>query len=618
LGFKRSSCIVFLDALLVIAAWLVAYWLRFNLTWIPNSYLLAAIHDLPLVMVAQMSTYLWFGLYRSDWRYASMHDLTSIVKAVCMGVGLIAITLFVTSRLQWIPRSIFPLYALLLIAFLGAPRFFYRICREGLHFKQGMGQRVLIVGAGKAGESLVRELRRDPHARYNPIAFVDDRKRRIGHNIHGVRIVGTCDAIPEMVKQHAIELIFIAIPTANSVKMRRIVDFCQQTSLPYRTLPSLQDLAGLNVSLDALRQVLIEDLLGRDSVQLDWQQLSNQVKNQIILITGGAGSIGSELSRQVARLQPKKLIIIDNSEFNLYTLQRQFSGVFEHLPCDYCLLDITDHNAVEALLKRETPDIVLHAAAYKHVPLLQQQVHAAVKNNLFATMQLAELAAQHEVKKFVFISTDKVVNPESVMGLSKRLAELYCHNMSQHTKTQFITVRFGNVLGSTGSVVPLFQQQIEQGGPITVTHPEATRYFMTIPEAAQLILQASVIGKNAEIYILDMGEPINIRYLAEQVIRLSGKQVGRDIDIIYTGLCPGEKLHEQLFDETELLSKTEHSKIMRAIVSRKMNLNNFSQKCHQLQRDYHQLSSAELLNKLQIFLNHCYQTTQDEEVLERV
>jgi len=618
LRLNRSSCIFLFDSLLILAAWLVAYWLRFNLSWIPWDYLHAATQYLPLVMIIQMSTYLWFGLHRSAWRYASMHDLAGIIKAVSIGVSFVAITLFITSRMQFIPRSILPLYALLLTAFLGGPRFLYRLLREGLYFKQSGGQRVLIVGAGKAGESLVRELRRDQNMRYNPIAFVDDSQRRIGHNIHGIRVMGGCNTIADVVKKHAIELIFIAIPTVNSIKMRRIVNFCQETHLPYRTLPSLQDLAGLNVSLEALRQVSINDLLGRDSVKLNWQQISKSIHNQTLLITGGAGSIGAELSRQIARLHPKKLIIIDHSEFNLYTLQQQFGSEFEQMDCYYHLLDITDKIALETLLANVKPDVILHAAAYKHVPLLQEQTHAAIKNNLLATMHLAKQAVNHHVKKFVFISTDKVVNPQSIMGLSKRLAELYCQNIGQQTTTEFITVRFGNVLGSTGSVVPLFQQQIDQGGPITVTHPEATRYFMTIPEAAQLILQASAIGKNAEIYVLDMGEPIKIRYLAEQIIRLSGKQVGHDIDIIYTGLRSGEKLHEQLFCESEKLSETEHSKIMRAIVSQQINWHYFSQECHQLQRQYQQLSPCALLNTLQTLLSHCYQQKQHNGSLELI
>lgn len=595
---NRSSYIILLDAILITSAWFSAYWLRFNLTSIPKPYLNAAIGHLPIVITLQMACYLWFGLHRSAWRYSSMHDLANVIKVTMIGIGFIVLTLFVTNRIQYIPRSILPLYGLLLSTFLGAPRFFYRLIHDGLYLRQHLGQRILIVGAGKAGETLARELKRDKQSHYNPIAFVDDNEHRQGHFIHGIPVVANCDEIPTIVLKYAIELIFIAIPTANSTKMRRIVERCQESFIPYRTLPSLQDLANPHVSLSALRKVYIEDLLGRDTVQLDWQDISKEINDKVILISGGAGSIGSELARQIARLQPKKMIIADNSEFNLYQLRKELDNDYPQVEINFYLTDITDKASTHILLSNIKPHIILHAAAYKHVPLLQQQVHAALKNNLFATMNLAELAAEHNVQKFVFISTDKVVNPESVMGLSKRLAELYCQYISQEKSTQFITVRFGNVLGSAGSVVPLFQHQIDAGEAVTVTHPQATRYFMTIPEASQLILQSVVIGKSGEIYILDMGEPINIRYLAEQMIRLSGKQVGKDIDIRYTGLREGEKLHEELSYTNEQLSKTKHAKIMRAVITKKIDLEYISKTCCYLQQHYLEYPSNELLMEM--------------------
>jgi FlaA1/EpsC-like NDP-sugar epimerase len=361
-----------------------------------------------------------------------------------------------------------------------------------------------------------------------------------------------------------VDLIVLALPSANSRQMRRLVGLCENTGVPFRTLPPIDSLMSGQVTLNQLREVSIDDLLGREPVALDWQAIETELRGKKVLVTGAGGSIGSELCRQIARLRPAHLILLDSGEFNLYSIEMELTKKFPRLPISRCLNDVVDRPAVEKVFAESRPEIVFHAAAYKHVPMLEDQVREAARNNVLGTRTMAEVADRFGCETFVMISTDKAVNPANVMGTSKRAAEIFCQNLNKRSQTRFVTVRFGNVLGSAGSVVPLFKQQIEAGGPVTVTHREITRYFMTIPEACQLILQASVMGDGGEIFVLDMGEPIKIAYLAEQMIRLSGKVPGEDIDIAYTGLRPGEKLYEELFHEKEALQSTHHEKILLA------------------------------------------------------
>lgn len=561
--FRRRSIVFFFDFLMVICAWLGAYWLRFNLSTIPAFYLSSALTLLFPVIVIQVAVYLYFGLYRGDWRYASVPDLMRIIKACAVGACLNFFALSLLVGLSGVPRSVIPLYGILLVFCLGGGRFTYRKIKErGNLFSDST--RVLIVGAGQAGESLVRDMLRDPDCHYFPVGFVNDRQHRIGEEIHRVRILGKIRDISHIVKKYNVELIIIALPLASASKMRRIVKHCSETKIPFRTLPSVKDIADGHISINKLRDVSIEDLLGRREVSLDFEQISQSLTNQKVLITGGGGSIGAELCRQVARVAPKKLIIVENNELNLYTIERELNRAFPQLDFHLCLADITDKIAVKQMMQQHEPDIIYHAAAYKHVPLLESQVRSAVINNVMGTQTVAEEAARVGVKEFILISTDKVVNPENIMGATKRVAEIFCQNLNKMSNTKFITVRFGNVLDSTGSVIPLFRQQISEGGPVTVTHSEVTRFFMTIPEAAQLILQATVMGQGGEIFVLDMGEPIKIRDLAEQMIELSGHVVDEDIDITFIGLRPGEKLHEELFHSNEMLMSTSHSKILRA------------------------------------------------------
>ena len=561
--FRNRALVTLHDLAVILVAWLGAFWLRFNLGGIPAEFLHQALLMLPVVFIVQGSMLWYFGLYRGVWRFASLPDLVRILKAAAAGVSLAAVVIFVLTRLSLIPRSVFVLDGLLLVLLLGGPRFVYRWIKDR-HLYGKSGRKVLIVGAGRAGEMLARDLLRDPDRTYQPVAFVDDDPGKRNKDIHGIPVAGTVDALPAIAPELAAELILIALPSATSAQMRRIVGACEATGIHFRMLPRIEDLVTGQVSARELREVKLDDLLGREPVSLDWQAITRGMQGKTVLVSGGGGSIGSELCRQIARLGPDRLVVLEQGEFNLYAIELALRREFPDLKLSVCLGSVADAVAVEQVLEDHRPSVVFHAAAYKHVPMLEGQVRAAVTNNVLGTHCLASLADKHGCETFVMISTDKAVNPTNVMGATKRVAEIYCQGLNARSKTRFITVRFGNVLGSAGSVIPLFQKQIAAGGPVTVTDPQITRYFMTIPEAAQLILQASVIGEGGEIFVLDMGEPVRISYLAEQLILLSGKKPGEDIEIVYTGLRPGEKLYEELFHEAEQLVDTAHPKILLA------------------------------------------------------
>ncbi len=559
---RVRSLVLLHDLIMVVLAWLGAYGLRFNLSLPPPQYVEAAWRDLPVVIGVQVLVFAHFGLYRGVWRFASVPDLIRIAKSVLAGVTLIGITLYLWNWLQDVPRSVLPLYMILLGLLLSLPRVIYRIWRDQ-RMALKVGQRTLVVGAGRAAELLIRDLLRSNDHRFDPVALVDDNPGKKGSEIHGVRVRGRCDEIPVLADRLAIERILIAVPSATDAEMRRIVEACEAAELPFLTLPSVHDMLSEQISGN-LREVSIEDLLGRTPVQLERQAVQTHVQGARILVTGGGGSIGSELCQQIARFRPAELIIYEQCEFNLYRIEQALSKSSPGLKLTALLGDVTDRAAVERTLQQFRPDIVFHAAAYKHVPLLQSQTRQAVRNNVIGTRTVAEAAVAAGVRQFVLISTDKAVHPTNVMGATKRAAEKLVQSLDDPGSTRFITVRFGNVLDSAGSVVPLFREQIRAGGPVTVTHPKVTRYFMTIPEACQLIMQAAAVGQGGEIFVLDMGEPISIRYLAEQMIRLSGKRLGHDVAIRYVGLRPGEKLTEELFLEGEKPMPTPHAKLLLA------------------------------------------------------
>ena len=549
------------DLVAIALAWMLALFARFNFALPPPQHLHAGELALPVVLVVQAALAWRFGLYRGLWRFASLQDLWNIIRAAVLGTVCIGLSLFLISRLVNIPRSMFVLYPLFLVALLGGPRLAFRLWKDHSFNLRSVtaASRVLVVGGGEGGEGVVRDMLRD--GSYLPVGIVDDDARLARSRIHGVPVPGRIADIPAIVQRRDTDIIIIAIPSASSAQMRRIVELCEASGKPFRTLPQLHDMVSGRATMNAMREVKIDDLLGRDKVVLDWQRVQSSLAGKVVLVSGGGGSIGSELCRQVVALGVERLVVFEQSEHNLYLIERELRGAYPQRQLEFVLGDVCDRAAVEHVFQRFKPALVLHAAAYKHVPILQSQAREAVRNNVFGTLEMVEAAERHGCATFVLISTDKAVRPSSIMGATKRLTELLCETRKRRAATRYITVRFGNVLGSAGSVVPLFQSQIAAGGPLTVTHPEARRYFMTIAEASQLILQAATVGSGGEIFVLDMGEPVNITYLAEQMIRLSGREPGVDIKIAYTGLRPGEKLNEELFLDAEKLTPTPHHKI---------------------------------------------------------
>lgn len=560
---KLRAIVVAHDIIAVCLAWVLSYLARYNLSpyWVDWESCLSA---LPVIVVVQGIVLAWTGLYRGLWRFASVPDLLNIIRAVSCGALLVALVLFLVNRLNGVPRSTLLLYPIFSLLLLAGPRLAYRIWKDRRLALSVVShrKRVLILGAGRAGDLLARDMLGE--GSYLPVAFLDDRRELVGRQVRGIPVIGVLDQLSAKVREVAADVIIIAMPSANSEQMRRVVSLCEQVKIPCRTLPRLQDLLLGRANIKELREVAIDDLLGRDEVFLDENHICQALANGSLLVSGGGGSIGSELCRQLARLEPATLIVVDNNEYNLYCIEQELRQTFLRLNLHTYLCDVGDEVGVKEILARHLPDVVFHAAAYKHVPLLERQVRQAVRNNVFGTRCLAEAVKQVGCGTFVLISTDKAVNPTSVMGVSKRVAELICQNLSRCSQTRFIVVRFGNVLGSAGSVVPLFQAQIAVGGPVTVTHPEMTRYFMTIPEACHLITQAAVMGKGGEIFVLDMGESIKITELAEQMISLSGQVPGVEVKVVYTGFRPGEKLHEELFYEHESPLPTQSSKILLA------------------------------------------------------
>ena len=560
--YPRAAVVVH-DLGMVALAWWLAKLLRYQLAHAGSMHL--GLSELVVVLAVQGVVFAWTGLYRGLWRFASVPDLWNLARASVLGTALVGVALFLFERLAGVPRSVLLLYPLLLMFLLGTPRLLYRYWKDSRLelFSQRPSTRVVVLGAGRAGDALLRDLRRDP--RYRVVGCVDDAPQLRGARVQGVPVLGGLDELAAIARASSAQMLLIAIPSASAAQMRRIVALCERTGLPFRTLPRLDDVVSGRAQRNELKLVSIEDLLGREAIDLDWENVRAGFAGRHVLISGGGGSIGSELCRQVARLGVASLTLLESSEYNVYRIARELEAAFPDLLLRPLLGDCGDPATVRHALALSHAQVVLHAAAYKHVPLLQAQTRQAFRNNVLATQTLAHAAGAAGASTFVLVSTDKVVNPTSVMGASKRIAEMVCLAAAgRFPGTAFVTVRFGNVLDSAGSVVPLFREQIERGGPVTVTHPEVTRYFMTIPEACQLILQAAVQGSSGDIFALDMGEPIRIHELAEQMIRLSGKVPGRDVAIVYTGLRPGEKLFEELFDPRENYAPTSHPKLFLA------------------------------------------------------
>jgi FlaA1/EpsC-like NDP-sugar epimerase len=558
---NNRTLIVLHDLGMAVIAWFSAWWIRYNLAF-PFPEWQVCLYTLPFVLFIQTAIFWRFSLYRGIWRFASLPDLWNIFRAAILGAMIITLCLFILFRLEGVPRSVLVLYPMLLIILLGGPRLGYRLWKDrSLNLIAGSrGRSIFIIGAGRAGEMLAREMLRD--GSYTPIGFIDDNPALARSEIHGIRVLGPVSDLEFYTSKYSPEFIVIAVPSASNEQMQRIVELVKNTNLPVRTLPKLNEMISGNPSLKELREVSIEDLLGRDRIELDWMLLQQGISSKTVMVTGGGGSIGSELCRQICGLNPEHLIILDQSEFNLYRILQELGTYKDKFRLTGVLADICDKDKIDQVFRQHKPQLIFHAAAYKHVPILENECREAVRNNIFGTLCTANAAEKYHADKFILISTDKAVNPVNVLGSTKRLAEMFCESRNRKGKTRFITVRFGNVLGSDGSVVPLFQQQIRNGGPVTVTHPEISRYFMTIRESCQLILQTAVMGQGGEIYVLDMGTPVKILYLAEQMIKLTNPWPDKNIEIRITGLRPGEKLHEELFYADEQKIRTSHEKIL--------------------------------------------------------
>jgi len=555
--------VFFHDLLWIPFALYASYALRFNFDQLAGNYRASLLQLIVISVPLQGIAFRAFGMYRGVWRFASIPDLIRIIKAVACATLSIFGIIFVLSRLAGVPRSVLFLYPLLLIVGLSFPRLLYRWVKERqTFFPLQEGKRVVIVGAGQAGELLLRDLLRQKDI--HPVALVDDDVNMQGREVHGVRVLGTVDSLKDIIAQFDVQEILIAIPSARRDSMQRIITLCEQTGVPFRVLPALRELTDEKIGYGQLRPVTLEDLLGRDPIELDMGAIASYIKNKSILVTGGGGSIGSELCRQIAALNPERLVVFDHGEFNVYAIDHELRETFPDLQLSAVLGDVKDLERVDWVFRKYRPSVVFHAAAYKHVPMVEINPAEGVRNNVLGSCVIADTAVKYSADRFVLVSTDKAVNPANIMGTTKRIAELYCQNIDKRTETRFITTRFGNVLGSAGSVVPLFQQQIKDGGPVTVTHKDITRYFMTIPESVSLILQAGSMGEGSEIFVLDMGEPVRIRDLAEQMIRLSGLEPGKDINVVYTGLRPGEKLYEEILHASEGLQPTTHPKLLLA------------------------------------------------------
>ncbi len=561
-GAVPRSAVVVHDLAMVWIVWVVLHRVRYGVMVSPPELPLWST-EIAMVLAAQGLVFWQVGLYRGLWRFASVPDLWNIFKACALGLFAIVLGLFLYNRLELVSRTVLLMYPFVLMGMLGAPRLLYRAWKDSHNDQTDAASvRILILGAGHAGDALVRDLRR--LGSYQPVGFLDDARRLRGSEVQGIPVLGGVEEVAEIARETAARLLVIAMPSASANEMQRVVAACERSGLPFRMVPRLRDTLEGRSLPGQLKEVAIEDLLGRQQVLPDWKAIRSWLGARAVLVTGAGGSVGSELCRQCARHGARRIAMVEQDEFALITVLASLRRDFPDLEYIPVLGDCGDPAVIRHALEASQPEAVFHAAAYKQVPLLETQLREAVRNNVLATETVARACREADVGTFVLISTDKAVDPGNILGATKRLGEMVCQSLVDPRSTRFVTVRFGNVLDSAGSVVPLFREQIRRGGPVTVTDPEVTRYFMTIPEACQLILQASAIGSHEAIYTLDMGEPVPIRLLAEQMIRLAGKQPGRDVSIVYTGLRAGEKLHETLFHADERYRATAHPKILQA------------------------------------------------------
>lgn len=565
LFYRRASLIIYDVAAVLLTSFLaIAMRYEFALDSIPEYFLGTITRFLPFNVILTILIFYLFKLYNSLWAFASETELQNLIAACIISTAVDGVGLYIVRiEAKPVPTSYYFMYGFILITLIFASRFSYRFLRSQKHKFQNRGNttNVMVIGAGDAGNSIVKEIATSNYSTMTVSCIIDDDKSKWGNYVQGVKVEGGRDKIKECVDTHSIDEIFIAIPSASRKTIKEILEICKDTECKLRSLPGIYQLVNGEVSVSKLRDVEVEDLLGREPIQVDTDSILGYVQNKVVLVTGGGGSIGSELCRQVAGHDPKQLIILDIYENSAYEIQQELKYKYPDLDLVVLIASVRNTNRMNMIFETYRPDIVYHAAAHKHVPLMEDSPNEAIKNNVFGTWKTAQAAAYYGTKKFVMISTDKAVNPTNIMGASKRICEMIIQTFNRHYDTEFVAVRFGNVLGSNGSVIPLFKKQIAMGGPVTVTHPDIIRYFMTIPEAVSLVLQAGAYAKGGEIFVLDMGEPVKILDLAKNLIRLSGYKPDEDIEIQFTGLRPGEKLYEELLMDEEGLQDTANKMI---------------------------------------------------------
>lgn len=560
----RMFCLCIVDILSVIVnsylSLIVRYELHYHL--IPHEYIASIRTYMVINIITTIIIFIILKLYRSVWTYASIHEFVYIFAACILSTAFQALGMQFLMLI--VPRSYYLFFFFFLLMTTTGTRFSYRalrIIRRGARRPDARVKNTMVIGAGEAGNMIIQELKFSKNLNRKVTCIIDDNPSKKGKYLHGIRIVGNRDTIIENAKKYHVDEIILAIPSADSKTTRNILRICNQTDCKLKVLPGMYQLITEEVSVSKLREVSIEDLLGRDAIDIDLDSVLGYVMDKTVLVTGGGGSIGSELCRQIARYNPKCLIIFDIYENNAYDIQQELRKQYPMLHLETLIGSVRNTKRIESIMELYRPDVVYHAAAHKHVPLMEDSPNEAIKNNVFGTYKTARAADKYGVKRFVLISTDKAVNPTNIMGASKRMCEMIIQTFSRYSKTEYVAVRFGNVLGSNGSVIPLFKKQMAEGGPVTVTHPDIIRYFMTIPEAVSLVLQAGAYARGGEIFVLDMGEPVKIADLAKNLIRLSGYNLGVDMEIKYTGLRPGEKLYEEILKEEEGLQKTENELI---------------------------------------------------------
>lgn len=564
MSYKQRVLLFFIvDSFIILLSVFLSYKLRFDFE-IPEQYIQGLMIASVMIWITTYSLFYLSKLYRRIWQYASLGELLSIIRATTISI-LITLSIYMIYRYfddtVVIPRSIFLISWMAIIIGTGGSRFIWRLYRDSYIKIQPHHKRALIIGAGNAGALVVRELKHSPDTDLYPVAFIDDDPNKQLLEVVGIPVVGTRKDIPTVVQNYNIDAIIIAIPSAPRDEIAEVIKLCKETGTQIKLLPRVSDLIHGKLTVKMIRDVNVEDLLGREPVEVDLEEISGYLKDRVVLVTGAGGSIGSELCRQISSFGPKKLLLLGHGENSIFEIENELRRGYPEVEIETIIADIQDNQRIDKIFSYYRPEVVFHAAAHKHVPLMERNPVEAIKNNIFGTRNVAINAHLYGSTRFVLISTDKAVNPTSVMGVTKRVAEVIIQSLAKESNTIFTAVRFGNVLGSRGSVIPFFKKQIEAGGPVTVTHPDMIRYFMTIPEAVQLVIQAGAMATGGEVFVLDMGKPVKIVDLAKDLIRLSGLEPGKDIEIQYTGIRPGEKLFEELLTNEEGMSATKHDRI---------------------------------------------------------